>query len=196
MPAPAIRHLVFYAELKNISEINQETRSSQFIDVLHVHKDLTDALDLSQVANEFVEGNDSWKQRFWSFNWSFGTVFVHYLPFSLLLNMLHHIATHVWLKLQTEWFPWGGSCTLLNSMAVPTAYDSSIWTASYQHLRFNWRVSNEVNASDLTWLQIFADGSSISKSTNHPIKDRYKSWSNWFMLDPFRWHQWQSLIWN
>ena len=32
--------------------------------VLHVHKDLIDVLDLSQVANEFVEGNDTRKQRF------------------------------------------------------------------------------------------------------------------------------------
>ena len=34
-------------------------RTSQFIVVLHVHKDLIDALDLSQVANEFVEGDAS-----------------------------------------------------------------------------------------------------------------------------------------
>ena len=47
------------------STMKQERLNSLI--VLHVHKDLIDALDLSQVANEFVEGNDTRKQRFGKF---------------------------------------------------------------------------------------------------------------------------------
>ena len=47
------------------STVKQERLNSLM--VLHVHKDLIDALDLSQVANEFVEGNDTRKQRFGKF---------------------------------------------------------------------------------------------------------------------------------
>ena len=47
------------------STMKQERLNSLI--VLHVHKDLIDALDLSQAANEFVEGNDTRKQRFGKF---------------------------------------------------------------------------------------------------------------------------------
>ena len=36
--------------------------------VLHVHKQLTDSLDLIQVANRFVANNDSRKQMFGTFS--------------------------------------------------------------------------------------------------------------------------------
>ena len=31
-----------------------ETRQAQSLTILHIHKDLTDSLDLTQVANDFV----------------------------------------------------------------------------------------------------------------------------------------------
>ena len=60
---PASGLLVHCVELR--STMKQERLNSLM--VLHVHKDLIDALDLSQVANEFVEGNDTRKQRFGKF---------------------------------------------------------------------------------------------------------------------------------
>ena len=57
----ALRRIKMYLR----STMKQERLNSLM--VLHVHKDLIDALDLSQVANEFVEGNDTRKQRFGKF---------------------------------------------------------------------------------------------------------------------------------
>ena len=47
------------------STMKQECLNSLMI--LHVHKDFIDALDLSLVANEFVEGNETRKQRLGKF---------------------------------------------------------------------------------------------------------------------------------
>ena len=70
MPATNAARERSFSALRRIKTYLRSTMKQECLNslmVLHVHKDLIDALDLSQVANEFVEGNDTRKQRFGKF---------------------------------------------------------------------------------------------------------------------------------
>ena len=70
MPATNATSEQSFSALRRIKTYLRSTMKQERLNslmVLHVHKDLIDALDLSQVANEFVEGNDTRKQRFGKF---------------------------------------------------------------------------------------------------------------------------------
>ena len=70
MPATNATSERSFSALRRIKTYLRSTMKQERLNslmVLHVHKDLIDALDLSQVANEFVEGNDTRKQRFGKF---------------------------------------------------------------------------------------------------------------------------------
>ena len=70
MPATNATSERSFSALRRIKTYLRSTMKQERLDsliVLHVHKDLIGALDLSQVANEFVEGNNTRKQRFGKF---------------------------------------------------------------------------------------------------------------------------------
>ena len=70
MPATNATSERSFSALRRIKTYLRSTMKQERLNslmVLHVHKDLIDALDLSQVANEFVEGNNTRKQRFGKF---------------------------------------------------------------------------------------------------------------------------------
>ena len=70
MPATNAARERSFSALRRIKTYLRSTMKQECLNslmVLHVHKDLIDALDLSQEANEFVEGNDTRKQRFGKF---------------------------------------------------------------------------------------------------------------------------------
>ena len=67
MPATNSTSKRSFSALRRIKTYLRSTMKQERLNslmVLHVHKDLIDALDLLQVANEFVEGNDTRKQSF------------------------------------------------------------------------------------------------------------------------------------
>ena len=70
MPATNATSEQSFSALRRIKTYLRSTMKQERLNslmILHVHKDFIDALDLSLVANEFVEGNETRKQRFGKF---------------------------------------------------------------------------------------------------------------------------------
>ena len=59
----------------------------------HVHKNILDSINLADAANEFVDGKDSRKQKFWHFPQNYWCYSIYYVR--LLCYIIYYVSLHL-----------------------------------------------------------------------------------------------------